>query len=87
MDHARSYDRMTIPRGNRKLAALAMSLIALVLCTVAMVAMQADPALFASCATAIAALHGSTVYGNIREHAAIPINQVSGGDTTADRNP
>lgn len=59
---------MKVERGNRKLAALAMSLVALTVCCIALAAMKSDTSLFTAVVTGIVTLLGATVYGNVKVH-------------------
>lgn len=57
-----------IPRGNRKLASLAMTLAALVTCFIAACWLKPDPTMFGTVVTGIALASGATVWGNVATH-------------------
>ena len=59
---------MKIDRGNRKLAALAMVLAALVICYALTCWLQPEPTLFGTVVTGIVLTSGATVWGNVQTH-------------------
>lgn len=61
---------MRIERGNRKLAALAMTLAALVIGFPLLVYLQANDATLTAYAVAVVGSNGTTVWGNVQAHRA-----------------